>query len=454
MSQNVITRNESPTAALRKVKWGVMVGTALEWFDFYLYASMAAVILGKVFFPEADSATSTLASLATFAVGFIVRPLGGVVLGYVGDRVGRKYVLTLTLVLMGLSTGLIGLIPSYAAIGVMAPVLLVLLRLLQGVAAGAEASTAMVMAYEHADDASRARLMAWPALGSSVGLLAASLTVTALTSFSQDVVLSWGWRVPFIASFVLAAIGLWVRRQVPETPEFERLSGQQNAGEKPRITRDLIRSNLLGLISVLAVTGGYLGASYTFKTFSLSYLTTFRGVPENVGTFGIVLASAVALVTIPLAGRLTDRFGFKKVMVIGSAAMALMAFPFFRLLDTGRPALIWTGLIICSGIIIPMMLVATSTFMAAQFPPHVRSSGVGAAREIAAAFSGGLVPLAALSMVTMSKNHTSWGVSLLFIAAAALVVLGAVLDQSRRASKQQELVGEHGTVAAEAPGRA
>ncbi|WP_208722241.1 MFS transporter [Rhodococcus qingshengii] len=427
---------------LKRIKWGVVVGSALEWFDFYLYASMAALVFGHVFFPSEDSGTSTLAAFSTFAVGFLARPFGGMIFGYLGDRIGRKSVLTITFMLMGVSTGLIGLIPSYAAIGIAAPILLVITRIFQGMGAGAEGSTAAILAYEHADRGSRGRQAAWPSLGSSIGLLASSLTVAGLTSLDPEFLHSWGWRIPFVFSFILIGVGTWVRRHLPETPEFEQVSARAGAGKQAHTIRDLMRTNWRALAVVMVFTIGYMSASYTFKTFSLSYLYEFRGIAANVGSFGIALASLVAIGVIPIVGRLCDRYDPRLLLLVAASSTALLAFPFFWMLNTGQSIYIWVALIIASGVLMPTVLAASGSFLSSQFPTHVRSSGVAVGREVGGSFAGGLAPLAALSMVAASDTNATWGVSLLFIAAAACIAAGCIFDQTQHARSQTFTVQE------------
>lgn len=423
----------------RSVGPAVVIGSALEWFDFYLYASMAALVFGPVFFPSENSATGTLAAVATFAVGFLARPFGGILFGILGDKIGRKAVLSITFLLMGVSSGLIGLIPSYASIGMAAPVLLVVLRITQGLGAGAEFGSAIAVSYEHADKKSRGRLGSWPALGVNIGLLVSSLTVAILTSLSDDFLYTWGWRTPFIASFALVGLGFWVRRQMPETPDFERLASQKKKLAKTRPMRDLIKSDWRGLAVVMAITIGYNASSYVFKTFSLSYLTEFRDVAANVGAFGITLASATAIITVPIAGRICDLIDARRVVLLGAAGIAALAFPFFWLLDTGRPLYIWAALILATGIAIPAILAASGSFLARQFPTEVRASGLGTGREVGGAFAGGLAPLAALTMVTVSSSNATWGVSLLFLACAIFIAGGSLFDQQRNVDRRSEI---------------
>jgi MFS family permease len=421
-----------PSKAHKSVGPAVVIGSALEWFDFYLYAAMAALVFGPIFFPSDNSATSTLAAVATFAVGFLARPVGGIIFGILGDKIGRKTVLSLTFLLMGISSGLIGLVPSYESIGIAAPILLVVLRIFQGLGAGAEFGSAIAVSYEHAGVKSRGRLGAWPALGVNVGLLASSLTVAIITSFSDDFLYSWGWRIPFIASFALVGMGFWVRRQMPETPEFERMAAQAKNLKKATPLRDLFRSDWRGLIVVMALTIGYNGTSYVFKTFSLSYLTEFQDVAANIGALGITLASALAIITVPIAGRLSDRFDSRSVVLVGAISIAALAFPFFWLLDTGQPLFIWAGLILATGIAIPAILAASGSYMARQFPAQVRASGLGTGREVGGAFAGGLAPLTALALVTASPTNSTWGVSALFIVGAVLIAGACLFDQQPR----------------------
>ncbi|NLU68330.1 MFS transporter [Streptomyces sp. HNM0574] len=430
-------QNPDPRAARRRVATATIVGSALEWYDFYLYAAMAALVFGKIFFPQTDATAGTLAAFATFAAGFLARPFGGILFGHLADRIGRRNVLIITFILMGVSTGLIGLLPTYGSVGVLAPVALVVLRILQGLGSGAEYSSAAVVAYEHADDGRRGRQGAWPALGLNLGLLLSSLTVTALTGLSQEALLTWGWRIPFVASFALAGVGLWVRRRVPESPGFQG-SKRQGAGDGDGAAArqipfvSLIRRNRRGLLAVLAVALGYNALSYIFKTFSMAYLSDFQDVPAGVGAFGITLASAAAIFTVPLFGWASDRFGSRRVLVAGGIASALFAFPFFMLLDTRNTTAIWVCLVIATGVLAPAMFAPQGSFLSRQFPSDVRVSGVGTGREFGGAVSGGLAPLAALAIVGASTTHATWGVSLLLVAGAVVVVLGAALDQGAR----------------------
>ncbi|OUS93235.1 MFS transporter [Rhodococcus sp. NCIMB 12038] len=434
-------RQGSPRSA-RKVGAAVVVGTTLEWFDFYLYASMAALVFGKVFFPSANSSASTLAAFSTFAVGFLARPLGGVLFGILGDRIGRKAVLSISLLIMGIASGLIGLVPSYAAIGVAAPALLIILRILQGFGASAELGSAITAVYEHADEKTKGKYAAYPVMGAQIGLLAASLSVAAITSLDDEALYTWGWRVPFVASFAIVIVGYWIRRTMPESEEFERVATEARQRKGLDVLRDLLRGNWRGLVVVAAVYGGYSAISYTFKTFSLSYLAEFQGVAKNVGALGVTFASIAAIAACPLIGRLSDRVDIRRVMIGGAIGVALMAFPAFWLFDTGRSPLIWGVMVVTTGVLAPMIMVAASPYMARQFPAELRASGIGTGREVSGAAAGGLAPILALTMVTVSPTHSTWGVSLLIIGCAALVIGGGLFDQSRRLTRDANVPAE------------
>ncbi|MFE0422169.1 MFS transporter [Streptomyces sp. NPDC058953] len=420
-----------PAVARRRVATATIVGSALEWYDFYLYASMAALVFGKIFFPQTDDAAGTMAAFATFAAGFLARPLGGILFGHLADRIGRRNVLIITFVLMGVSTGLIGLLPTYDSMGVAAPIALVILRIFQGLGSGAEYASAAVVAYEHADENRRGRQGAWPALGLNLGLLLSSLTVTLLTTLDEETLLNWAWRVPFIASFALAGVGLWVRRRVPESSDFQKTKEKQEQTAAPQLPLvTLLREHRRPLLVVLAVSLGYNALSYIFKTFSLAYLSDFQDVSASVGAFGVTLASATAIVAVPCFGWASDRFGSRKVLAAGGIASALFAFPFFLLLDTGNSLVIWLCLIIATGVLAPAMFAPQGSFLSRQFPADVRVSGVGTGREIGAALSGGLAPLAALAIVGASATNATWGVSLILVAAGVVVVVGAFFDRA------------------------
>ncbi|CAK14581.1 MFS transporter [Pseudomonas entomophila] len=427
---------EQQRKRLRKVAAATIFGSMLEWYDFYLYATMAAIVFSKIFFDPSNPAVASLLAFSTFAIGFIARPFGGVLFGYLGDRFGRKQVLVITFCMMGVCTALIGLIPGYASIGIWAPILLVIIRIIQGLGAGAELSGAAVTSYEHASEGKRGSQGAWPALGLNLGLLLSSLTVYLLTMNGNEFLLAGGWRIPFIASIVLVAVGLWVRKSIPETPDFKELD---KADDKPQVSplKLLFKNDLKGLAVVFFVAVGYNALSYIFKTFSLAYLTQFKGVEAHVTSLSVTLASLVAIFAVPFFGWLCDKWSSKTVLMLGGVLSALFAFPFLQLLSTGEPMMIYLAIAVGTGILAPMMFAPQGSFLSRQFPTQTRSSGFGTGREIGTAVAGGLAPLGGLALVAGSATHSTDGVALILAVAGVLVVVFACFDQGWRHSKSK-----------------
>ena len=422
------TPDDSKTR-LRKVAAATIVGSMLEWYDFYLYATMASIVFSKIFFDTSNPTNATLQAFATFAIGFVARPVGGVFFGYFGDKYGRKKMLFVTFCLMGLCTTAIGLIPTYASIGFWAPLLLVLIRIVQGLGAGAELAGAAVTSYEHAAENRKGRQGSWPALGLNLGLLLSSLTVYLLTMAGDQFLLAGGWRIPFLLSFVLVLVGMWVRKSLPETHEYASFE-ETNRQEKP--LRDLLASHLKGLGVVFFIAVGYNAISYIFKTFSLAYLTQFKGVSASVTSLSVTLASLVAIVTVPFFGWMCDKFSSKKVLMVGGMLSALFAYPFLSLLGTGASTAIYWAMVIGTGVLAPMMFAPQGSFLSRQFPVQNRSTGVGSGREIGTALAGGLAPLWALSMVAQSTTHATGGVVVILVCSGLMVAVATLFDQGRR----------------------
>ncbi|XDZ52401.1 MFS transporter [Neisseriaceae bacterium CLB008] len=429
--KNVVRSKETPeeeAKRLKKVATATIVGSMLEWYDFYLYATMASIVFSKIFFDPSDPQTATLSAFATFAIGFVARPIGGMFFGYFGDRYGRKKMLVVTFCLMGVCTALIGLIPTYDSIGVWAAVFLVAIRIVQGLGAGAELAGAAVTSYEHASNDKKGRQGAWPALGLNLGLLLSSLTVYVLTLNGEAFLLNGGWRIPFLLSIVLVFVGMWVRKSLPETPDFDQLSAEKST-KTP--FKDVFKFNRKGLLVVFFLAVGYNALSYIFKTFSLAYLTQFKGVSAHVTSLSVTIASLVAIVMVPFFGWLCDRWSSKRVLVIGGLLSALFAYPFMFLLQTADSMMIYLALAIATGVLAPMMFAPQGSFLSRQFPTSTRSTGVGTGREIGTAVAGGLAPLGALGLVAASPTNSTTGVVIILAIAGIVVTVSALFDQGR-----------------------
>lgn len=418
---------------LRKVATATIVGSMLEWYDFYLYATMASIVFAKIFFDTSDPSNASLKAFATFAIGFIARPLGGLFFGYFGDKYGRKKMLFVTFLLMGVCTTAIGLIPTYESIGIWAAVLLVLFRIIQGLGAGAEFAGAAITSYEHASEDKRGSQGAWPALGLNLGLLLSSLTVFLLTLNGDEFLINGGWRIPFILSFVLVLIGLWVRKSLPETPDYE----EAHVEKVKNPFKDILKTNMKGLMVVFVIAIGYNSLSYIFKTFSLAYLTQFKGVTAHVTSLSVTIASLVAIFTVPFFGWLCDRWNSKKVLMLGGLLSILFAYPFMKLLESGQDISIYIAVAIGTGILAPMMFAPQGSFLSRQFAVENRSTGVSSGREIGTAIAGGLAPLGALSLVAASSTNSTTGVILILGLSGILVAIASVFDQGYRFSKHK-----------------
>lgn len=416
-------------ARVRTAGWATIAGSMLEWYDFYLYATMASIVFGKVFFAAGDSQTATLKAVATFAVGFMIRPFGGLFFGYFGDRFGRKKLLTITFFLMGISTALIGFIPTYDKIGVWAPVLLIVVRMFQGLGAGAELAGAGVASYEHASPSHRGRQGAWPALGLNLGLFFSSITVYLLTLRGDEFLLAGGWRIPFIGSLVLAFIGVWVRRNLPETPQYVAIRPEKKADLS--VFRYVFRHHFKGLLVVFFVAVGYNGITYIVKTFSIAYLTEYQHMHGSQTSLAVMLASLLAIIVVPLFGRLCDYWSAKVVLVTGAVLMTVLAGPFMWLLETGEDYKVYYAMALGIGLLSSLVQSTKGSFFSRQFPVEVRSTGVGVAQEVGTALSGGLAPLGALSLVAASPTHSTLGVILILVGLAIIMGLTALFDQGR-----------------------
>ncbi|QKV91380.1 MHS family MFS transporter [Streptomyces sp. NA02950] len=410
---------------IKRLLSAAFIGTALEWYDYFLYGTAAALVFNKLFFPSLDPTTATIASFVTFAVGFLARPIGAAVFGHIGDRYGRKAALIITVVLMGASTGCIGLLPDYHAIGVWAPALLAALRFLQGVSVGGEWSGAMLLTLEHTPKEKHGSYSSIPQLGSPVGTLLSSGAFALVGMLPDDAFYSWGWRIPFLAAFGLLAFALYLRLRIEESPVFRAMhEAAEHEGPPPAPLVEAFRRTwgrmLIGVAAAFLGIGGF----FLLTTYVISYGTEQLGIDKSVMINATLLAAVAEIAVIVVAGRLADRVGPWKVCAVGGVVSVLVAFPTFWLIDTRHTGLVMLG--VSLGVaVISIPYAAIGAVVTGMFPDTVRYSAVAMSYNLAGVL-GGLVPLAA-AWLTGLADGASWGVALLLILIAACTATGSCL---------------------------
>src|ERR671916_1089388 len=396
-------------AGQRTSLWQVIgasvIGTIMEWYDFFIFAAAAALVFPALFFPEREPLTGTLLAFGTYGLGFFARPVGGIIFGNLGDKIGRKMVLVITLLLMGIATTLIGVLPTFERLGLWAAVLLIALRILQGLGAGAEFGGAVIMAAEYSPQGKRGLYASLPCTGGAIGLLLSSGVFSLFAALPEEQFLAWGWRVPFLLSIVVVAVGLYVRLRILETPVFSQVKETNTEVGVPVL--EVVRSQPRNLLVAIGARFSENGNAYIIQTFTLTYVATQLGMSDNVALRGVLIASAIGIFTIPLFGALSDRVGRRPVYMFGSAFLALFSFPFFWLLDT-----------------------------------RVRYSGLALAREVSAPLAGGIAPFIATYL--LSRTGTYWPIALYMIVLAliSLVALAFGPETYRRRMSEDEVMHE------------
>jgi MFS transporter, MHS family, shikimate and dehydroshikimate transport protein len=408
-------RDTTPTE-LRRVVSASVVGTALEWYDFFIYGFAVTLVFNELFFKTSDPAMGIILGFATFGVGFAVRPLGGFLFGHLGDRIGRRSTLVITTIVMGLSTGLIGLLPTYETIGIAAPVILTVLRMCQGLGAGAEFGGASTLLAEHAPARRRGFFTSFAQTGVQIGLLSGTLVFLLVDMLPRATVLDWAWRIPFLFSFLLIAVALYVRLRVAESPVFRQMSEQQTKVRLPVVDalRHYPRNFLIGIGAHICDTA----IVYIFSTYSLTYITRTLALPRWVGLTGVIIFTVIVIALQPVYGALSDRIGRRPLNLFSVVFTAAFAFPFFALLDTREPVLIWIALVLATSLGFAPMIAVQPAFYAELFGARVRYSGFAASREIGAAL-GGFSPLIAAALVAQAGG-TGWLVAVWIIGTAAI----------------------------------
>ncbi|MFG1210507.1 MFS transporter [Xanthobacter flavus] len=406
----------------RRALFGSAIGSMIEWYDYFLYGTMSAIVFGKLFFPSSDALTSQLLALASFALAFLIRPIGGIVFAHVGDRIGRKQTLVVTLSLMGVSTMLIGLMPTYATIGVWAPVLLTALRLVQGLALGGEWGGGLLLAVEYSPRERRGFYGAVPQTGALLGLALGNIvTATLAAVFPEADFLAWGWRIPFVISIVLVLIGLWIRRQIDETPSFKAVAARRATRSAPIV--ETFRHHWRAVLVVIGAKVIETSTFFLFATFAVSYLVGL-GYARVDALNMVLVAALVAIPVMLLFGALSDRIGRKTVFLAGTVAMMAYIPVFFWLLSLHSPAIATAAMVLGFGVLWSTYGSVLGTFFAESFPAEVRYTGVSLGYQVGAALVGGPMPLIATAL--LASYGGSYVPVIVFLLACGLVSLIAV----------------------------
>jgi metabolite-proton symporter len=409
------------------------IGTTLEWYDFTVYNLMAALVFNTIFFPSFDPLTGTILAFSTYAVGYISRPLGGMVFGHLGDKLGRRFVLVATLILMGVATGLMGLLPTYAALGIWSPILLVALRFVQGAAIGGEWAGAVLLSMEHGSQHQRGRNASFTQVGPSCGtLLGTGFIAIVSLSLSPEDFQSWGWRIPFLSSVLLVIFGLWLRRGVEETPVFKEIEAHNETAKTP--IKEVFSNHWRRL---LLAGGARVGSDVLYAlvvVFTLTYVTTVLHLPRPLALTATMIGAALNAVCVPLFGILSDKIGRRPVYIGGALCAMVWAFVFFQLMDTAQP------LLICLAVVVGLVIHAAmygpqAAFVTEQFPTRVRYAGSSLAYTLAGIIGGGFAPLIIASLY---KSYSSTFAVSLYVCAALAVTLIALICAKETAGKPLE----------------
>lgn len=416
---------------MRRILIASLVGSSIEWFDYFLYGTVAALVFNQLFFVNEDPTIGLLLSYASFALAFFIRPFGGVIFSHIGDRIGRKKTLVITLSLMGIATFGMGLLPTYQAVGIWAPILLITLRLVQGLGIGGEWGGALLLAVEYAPAEKRGLFGAIPQMGVTIGMLLGTVALSIMTLLPENAFMTWGWRIPFIFSALLVFFGLWIRKGIDETPSFKKV---KESGEVPKLPivetlKNYWREVLIAVGAKVVETAPF----YIFSTFVVSYATANLGFSRTATLTAVMIATIITTILIPFMGMLSDKIGRKKLFIGGTIGMALFAFPYFWLLQQKSVLLLIVATVIGLGVIWAPITAVLGTMFSEIFDARIRYTGITLGYQIGAALAGGTAPLIATALLNRFNNsYVPVAIYIIFASVLSLAAIWAVKDRSNQ----------------------
>jgi metabolite-proton symporter len=422
------TVSQTPRTSIRLVALASLIGTSIEWYDFFLYNTAAALVFNKLFFPTFDPFVGIMLSFSTYAVGFAARPIGAIVIGHYGDKVGRKSMLVLTLIMMGVATCCIGLLPTYETIGPWAAVLLIFLRIVQGFGVGGQWGGAVLMTVEHAPTGKRGFYGSLPQIGVPAGLLTSTIVFRLFSKLPAEQFMAWGWRVPFLMSILLVLIGLLIRMKILETPSFTKIKDTHGVSRQPII--EVLRKYPKQVLQAAGMRCAENGAFYIYSAFMLVYATQHAHVERDVALDGIMIASACEFIAVPAYGALTDRIGRRPVYMFGAVMTAVLAFPLFWLFDTGSSVLVTLALLLVFLCSHAPMYAPQGAFFSELFGTSVRYSGASLGSQLSAAVAGGFSPLIATALLP-KYGPTAIALYIIFMAIITIVAVWSAIETMR-----------------------
>lgn len=415
-----------------RVLLGSLSGSVIEWFDFLIYGTVAALVFNKLFFPSDSEFISTMLAFVSFSLTFFFRPLGGIIFSHIGDRIGRKKTLFLTLMLMGGGTVAIGLLPDYAAIGIAAPILLICFRILQGLGIGGEWGGALLLAYEYAPKNRRGLYGAVPQMGISLGMLLAAAVVALLTQLPDDQFMTWGWRVPFVGSIVLVFVGLWIRNGLDETPEFKRI--RETGAQLKLPLKEVVTKHWGAVLVSIGSKAAETGPFYIFGTYVVAYATDVLGARDNVVLLAVAAAALVATIWMPIFGAISDRISRAVLYRWSAAATIVLVVPYYLILNLGEVWSLFVATILGFGLLWGSVNAILGTVIAENFAPEVRYTGASLGYQLGAAVFGGTAPLIGAWLLEISGGQ--WWPIAIYVAVCAAISIVASLFIKRVAHRE------------------